>query len=98
MGSFERSFAGKKREAYRRTIRAYCQKIPYRGKTLVLPCWKCDLIKGGKDCKGNPIGTRELIVAQAMTSILELVVQNRPLDEHRAVSYTHLTLPTSDLV
>lgn len=71
MGSFNRSFAGKKRETHRRALRAYCQKVGWRG-SLVLPCYKCDLIKGGMDCRGNPIGTRELEIAKAMASILEL--------------------------
>jgi len=45
--------------------------VAYKGNFVPL-CYKCELIKGGKDCRGNPIGTRELKIAEALASVLEL--------------------------
>lgn len=70
MGDFKTSFKGKQREACRRTVRAYCVRVMKSG--LVPPCYNCPVIKGGLDCHGNPIGTRELEIAKAVAAVIEL--------------------------
>jgi len=70
MGAFRVSYRGKQREACRRAVRAYCVRVGKSG--LVPPCWSCPLIKGGLDCKGNSIGTREAKIAEAVSAVLEL--------------------------
>lgn len=69
MVRLSKSMAGKVREAGRRVAREYCVRAkiePYP------PCWKCQLTKAGKDCMGNPVGTRELKINQARAAVLEL--------------------------
>lgn len=70
MGAFRVSYRGKQREACRRAVRAYCVRVMKSG--LVPPCWNCPLIKGGLDCKGNSIGTREAKIAEAVAAVIEL--------------------------
>lgn len=70
--------AAKIREAGRRACRQYCQLLPDdlmllpRWPCLMIPCWHCDLIKGGMDCQGNPIGTRDARIAAARAAVVEL--------------------------
>lgn len=57
------------REACRRAARAYC---PMYKAVLLAPCYKCPLLKGGLDCHGNSIGTRDAKIAQARAAFLNL--------------------------
>lgn len=66
----KRSYAGKRREAFRRAVRGYCSRVGKKGH--VPPCYDCPQIKGGWDCRGNMIGTREAEIAKAMAAVLEL--------------------------
>ena len=70
----DKRMAGLIREAGKRAVRAYCDELPppSRWPALLLPCWKCSKCKGGKDCHGNPIGTRESKIAAARAAVLEL--------------------------
>ncbi len=70
----DKRLAARVREAGRRACRMYCDQlpIPSRWPALLLPCWNCQKCKGGKDCHGNPIGTREAKIAAARAAVLEL--------------------------
>lgn len=70
MVKLNKSMAGKIREAGRRVAREYCVRAV---KEPLPPCWKCQLTKGGQDCMGNPVGTREMKINQARVSVLELM-------------------------
>jgi len=74
MKKHSKRMAAKIREAGRRACREYCIALPppSRWPNLLLPCWKCEHCKGGKDCHGNPIGTREARIAAARAAVLEL--------------------------
>jgi len=68
--------AAKIREAGRRACREYCKELPppTRWPCLLLPCWKCEYHKGGTDCQGNPIGTRDARIAAARAAVIELPI------------------------
>lgn len=81
-------WAAKVREAGRRACRQYCQllpedqMLPTRWPCLMIPCWHCDLISGGEDCQGNPIGTRDARIAAARAAVIELPnVAHKPRTE-----------------
>jgi len=57
------------REAGRKAARDYC---PLYRAVLLAPCYTCTLLKGGFDCRGNSIGTRDSKIAQARAAVLNL--------------------------
>lgn len=79
MDKMNKRMAAKVREAGRRACREYCKELPppTRWPCLLLPCWKCPHLKGGKDCQGNPIGTRDAVIAAARAAVIELPNQDK---------------------
>lgn len=55
------------REACRRTARNYC---PMFKAVILMPCYKCELVKGDRDCRGNPVGERDRQITITRQSIL----------------------------
>jgi hypothetical protein len=64
-----KSQVAKIREACRRAAREYC---PLFKAVILMPCYKCKMLKGGLDCQGNSVGTRDAKIAAARASVLEL--------------------------
>jgi len=74
MNRLNKGMAAKLRETERQAARSYCSKLQWPNDTVshCIPCWHCELCKGGKDCHGNPIGTREARIAAARAAVVEL--------------------------
>jgi hypothetical protein len=53
------------REACRKVAREYC---PIYRAVILMPCYKCDKIRGGTDCQGNPVGERDRRIGIARQS------------------------------
>jgi hypothetical protein len=78
-------WAAKIREAGRRACREYCKELPppTRWPCLLLPCWKCEYHKGGTDCQGNQIGTRDARIAAARAAVMELSMYVKSAETHK---------------
>jgi len=61
-----RSEASKIREASQKTAREYC---PLFRIVRFSPCFKCKMVKGDRDCHGNPIGERDRLIAITRQSV-----------------------------
>lgn len=55
---FRRWMMGRVAKRYCRKMSKACCRVPY--------CRDCELVKDGRDCRGNPVGTLEAVMAEAV--------------------------------